>query len=187
MTQNLPPPIPSLIPETAPFSEEQRAWLNGFFAGLVSLDGFGVTPLSSEQAADLIGGASAKSKDDDDGEAPWHDQTLPLSDRMQLAEGRPLWVYFLRPPMTLAIRIAAALYGLQDRWDEHVRPALKHSKRAVWRALYESSQRLGHTWRRSKKRLIRAARGARRRGGPKRQEARAALEAALGRQRGEPA
>jgi sulfite reductase (NADPH) flavoprotein alpha-component len=77
MTQNLPPPIPSLIPETAPFSEEQRAWLNGFFAGLVSLDGFGVTPLSSEQAADLIGGASAKSKDDDDGEARWHDQTLP--------------------------------------------------------------------------------------------------------------
>jgi sulfite reductase (NADPH) flavoprotein alpha-component len=90
MTQNLPPPIPSLIPETAPFSEEQRAWLNGFFAGLVSLDGFGVTPLSSEQAADLIGGESAKSKDDDDDEAPWHDQTLPLSDRMQLAEGRPL-------------------------------------------------------------------------------------------------
>ena len=39
MTQNLPPPIPSLVPETAPFSEEQRAWLNGFFAGLVSLDG----------------------------------------------------------------------------------------------------------------------------------------------------
>ena len=40
MTQSLPPPIPSLIPETAPFSEEQRVWLNGFFAGLVSLDGF---------------------------------------------------------------------------------------------------------------------------------------------------
>ncbi len=50
MTQNLPPPIPSLVPETAPFSEEQRAWLNGFFAGLVSLDGFGVTPLSGDQA-----------------------------------------------------------------------------------------------------------------------------------------
>ena len=28
----------SLIPETAPFSPEQRAWLNGFFAGLLSLD-----------------------------------------------------------------------------------------------------------------------------------------------------
>ena len=46
MTQSLPPPIPSLVPDTAPFSEEQRVWLNGFFAGLVSLDGFGVTPLS---------------------------------------------------------------------------------------------------------------------------------------------
>jgi sulfite reductase (NADPH) flavoprotein alpha-component len=91
MTKNLPPPIPSLVPETAPFSEEQRAWLNGFFAGLVSLDGFGITPLSSGQAAALIGGgASAKSNDDDDGGAPWHDQTLPISERMQLAEGRPL-------------------------------------------------------------------------------------------------
>ena len=48
MTQSLPPPIPSLVPDTAPFSEEQRVWLNGFFAGLVSLDGFGVTPLSGD-------------------------------------------------------------------------------------------------------------------------------------------
>src|SRR2546430_1747753 len=28
----------SMIPETAPFSPEQRAWLNGFFSGLLSLD-----------------------------------------------------------------------------------------------------------------------------------------------------
>src|SRR6516165_6978186 len=87
MTQSLPPPIPSLIPETAPFSEEQRAWLNGFFAGLVSLDGFGVTPLSGEQAAALISGATGE---DNDGGAPWHDQTLPLSERMRLADGKPL-------------------------------------------------------------------------------------------------
>src|SRR5258706_12639507 len=26
----------------------------------------------------------------DDGEAPWHDQTMPIADRMKLAEGRPL-------------------------------------------------------------------------------------------------
>ena len=58
MTQSLPPPIPSLIPETAPFSEEQRVWLNGFFAGLVSLDRFGVTPLSGEQAAALLSGGT---------------------------------------------------------------------------------------------------------------------------------
>ena len=28
--------------------------------------------------------------DSDDGEAPWHDQTMPITDRMKLAEGRPL-------------------------------------------------------------------------------------------------
>ena len=40
--------------ESAPFSPEQRAWLNGFFAGLVSLDGAGVTALSPEQNAALM-------------------------------------------------------------------------------------------------------------------------------------
>jgi sulfite reductase (NADPH) flavoprotein alpha-component len=92
MTQNLPPPLPSLVPDTAPFSDEQRAWLNGFFAGLVSLDGFGVTPLSGEQAAALLSGATQDtgSADDDDGGAPWHDQTLPLPERMKLAQDKPL-------------------------------------------------------------------------------------------------
>ena len=28
----------TMIPDSAPFSPEQRAWLNGFFAGLLSLD-----------------------------------------------------------------------------------------------------------------------------------------------------
>ena len=28
--------------------------------------------------------------DGDDGEAPWHDQTMPIADRMKLADGRPL-------------------------------------------------------------------------------------------------
>jgi sulfite reductase (NADPH) flavoprotein alpha-component len=59
------------IPETAPFSPEQRAWLNGFIAGLVSPD-TSITALSAEgNAAVLEGGAG----DGDDGEAPWHDQT----------------------------------------------------------------------------------------------------------------
>jgi sulfite reductase (NADPH) flavoprotein alpha-component len=82
-----PLPIPTFIPETAPFSPEQRAWLNGFFSGLVSLDGGSVTALSPEQNAALMPGAPG---DGDDGEAPWHDQTLPISERMALAEGRPL-------------------------------------------------------------------------------------------------
>ncbi len=91
MSQNLPPPLPSLVPETAPFSDEQRAWLNGFFAGLISLDGSGITPLSSDQAAALLSGApGAANADDDDGGAPWHDQTIPLAERMKMAEAKPM-------------------------------------------------------------------------------------------------
>jgi sulfite reductase (NADPH) flavoprotein alpha-component len=47
----------------------------------------GSVPLSPEQGAALLQGAAG---DIDDGEAPWHDQTLALTERMKLAEGRPL-------------------------------------------------------------------------------------------------
>src|SRR3954463_3273531 len=90
MSQNRAPPIPSLVPETAPFSDEQRAWLNGFFAGLVSLDGAGVTALSAEQSAARRRGGAKEFGDSADGAAPGHDQTLALPDRMKLAEGKPL-------------------------------------------------------------------------------------------------
>jgi len=87
------PPIPSFIPETAPFSTEQRMWLNGLFAGLISLEEGGITPLSSERAAallpDLLGAPKATTEDIGDG-APWHDQTMPLTERMKLADGKPL-------------------------------------------------------------------------------------------------
>ncbi len=86
------PPIPSFIPESAPFSVEQRTWLNGLFAGLISLDE-GVTALSNQQAAMLLPGlldtGKAAPAEADDG-APWHDPAMPLPDRMKLAEGRPL-------------------------------------------------------------------------------------------------
>jgi sulfite reductase (NADPH) flavoprotein alpha-component len=86
------PPLPNLVPDTAPFTEEQRSWLNGFFAGLISLDSAGLTPLTAEQNAALMGAPVAKGPldDGDDGEAPWHDQTIALPDRMKLAEGRTL-------------------------------------------------------------------------------------------------
>jgi len=94
MTQRLPPPIPALLPETAPFTAEQRAWLNGFFAGYLGLDGGGVTALSPEESAKLMSGVAPAAKgpldDGDDGEAPWHDQTLAIAERMKLADGRPL-------------------------------------------------------------------------------------------------
>jgi sulfite reductase (NADPH) flavoprotein alpha-component len=90
MTQNVSPPIPSLVPETAPFSDEQRTWLNGFFAGLISLDNSGVTALTGDQAAALLGAVPAVATEEDDGGAPWHDQTIPLPERMKLADGKPL-------------------------------------------------------------------------------------------------
>src|SRR5260370_34285223 len=97
-----PPQPPSLLPESAPFTPEQRAWLNGFFAGLISVDGGGVTPLSPAESAALMSGALPQPKDavaaGDDGEAPWHDPTLPLAERMKLAAGRPL-----RRPMMAAV------------------------------------------------------------------------------------
>jgi sulfite reductase (NADPH) flavoprotein alpha-component len=91
---SLPPRMASLIPENAPFSAEQRVWLDGLFAGLLSLE-HGVTPLSLEQAATLLPGgfdlatSSTPTEDPDDG-APWHDPAMALDDRMKLAEGRPL-------------------------------------------------------------------------------------------------
>ena len=66
------------IPESAPFSKEQRAWLNGFFAGVLSLD--------VPQAAPV--GAPA-GVEEDDGE-PWHDAAMPMTERMELAEAKPL-------------------------------------------------------------------------------------------------
>jgi sulfite reductase (NADPH) flavoprotein alpha-component len=84
MNQMTPPPKVEIIPSSAPFSEAQRSWLNGFFAGLLT---DGPAPLSAEQGAAFLQGPTG---DGDDGEAPWHDQTMPISDRMKLAEGRAL-------------------------------------------------------------------------------------------------
>jgi sulfite reductase (NADPH) flavoprotein alpha-component len=85
MNQITPLPKIEIIPSSAPFSEAQRSWLNGFFAGLLSTDA--ATPLSAAEGAAVMQGPAG---DGDDGEAPWHDQTMPLPERMKLAEGRPL-------------------------------------------------------------------------------------------------
>ena len=68
----------TLLPETAPFSVDQRAWLNGFFAGLLGLEQAGASPA-------LPGAAVAEEEIDQ----PWHDPALSLDERMQLAEGKP--------------------------------------------------------------------------------------------------
>jgi len=84
MNQMVPPAKIEVIPAGAPFSEAQRSWLNGFFAGLLSTDG--TAQLSAEQR----GGPVETPVEGAEDEAPWHDQTLPIAERMKLAEGRPL-------------------------------------------------------------------------------------------------
>jgi sulfite reductase (NADPH) flavoprotein alpha-component len=84
------PPSPrlrekGLIPEGAPFSLEQRAWLNGFFAGLLSLD----AKAGAIVLDDAMPDAAAKALAEDDG-APWHDAAMPLDERLKLAEGKAL-------------------------------------------------------------------------------------------------
>ena len=63
-----------VLPETAPFTPAQRAWLNGFFAGL----------LSAEPPAAAAAAPAPEPAED----FPWHDPTLQLDERMKLAEGR---------------------------------------------------------------------------------------------------
>ena len=88
MNSPLRPPLATIVPENAPFSADQRQWLNGFFAGLLEGD---VAALSPQDAAALMQGVQIGAGSDDGGDdAPWHDQTMPLAERMTLAEGRPL-------------------------------------------------------------------------------------------------
>jgi sulfite reductase (NADPH) flavoprotein alpha-component len=88
MTHNPPPPKLSLLPETAPFTPEQRAWLDGFFVAALGLGDSGITALPPQDSAALMAGFGAAAEEDDG--APWHDQAMPLADRLKLAEGRPL-------------------------------------------------------------------------------------------------
>ena len=39
MNSPLRPAVANVFPDSAPFTPEQRTWLNGFFAGLLSLEG----------------------------------------------------------------------------------------------------------------------------------------------------
>ena len=70
-----------LLPESAPFSGPQRAWLNGFFAGVFNLPAAGAVTVTTAPAE----AAPPPAAED----FPWHDPALPMAERMTLAEGRP--------------------------------------------------------------------------------------------------
>src|SRR5580692_11203130 len=83
------PPILQILPDSAPFSPEQRTWLSGLFAGFLGLDQ-AVTPLSSEEAAALLPGllTAPSGASADEGPVTWHDPGIPIAERMKLADGR---------------------------------------------------------------------------------------------------
>ena len=133
MTVQTPNPLVQVLPETAPFSEEQRSWLNGFFAGLLSLDNAGVTALSPAENAAVMGEA-------DDG-APWHDPAMAIADRMQLAEGKPL-PRKLFAAMAQRIAASAAMSARPIRLrSPRARKAGSISARPAARRLCASSRR----------------------------------------------
>ena len=73
-----------ILPETAPFNATQRAWLNGWLAAFYGVSTGSQTTL----AAGSANAAAAPAAEEEN--LPWHDMTLPLDERMTLAEGRPL-------------------------------------------------------------------------------------------------
>ncbi|MGB8278405.1 MAG: sulfite reductase subunit alpha [Methylovirgula sp.] len=84
-------PMIPLLPENAPFSPEQRAWLNGFFAGLFAPTDLvpAALPIPADSFAALTKAEPAPQAEADDG-APWHDPAMAFEERMKRAEGRPL-------------------------------------------------------------------------------------------------
>jgi len=59
------------LPDTAPFSPVQRAWLGGYIAGLLC-------------DVDVLPAAAVEANED----LPWHDPVLQLDERLELAVGR---------------------------------------------------------------------------------------------------
>jgi sulfite reductase (NADPH) flavoprotein alpha-component len=71
-----------VLPTTAPFSAAQRAWLNGFFAGMVGTSLASADPTPQPSAPANVAVAEPE-------EMPWHDAALPLHERLALADGKP--------------------------------------------------------------------------------------------------
>lgn len=86
--QSTPSPT-HIVPEGAPFSDEQRAWLSGFLAAalgsLTPVNAAGILPQGIAAAPAVPAGPALASND----AAPWHDASMPAAERMKLAEGRP--------------------------------------------------------------------------------------------------
>jgi sulfite reductase (NADPH) flavoprotein alpha-component len=68
------------LPENAPFTPSQRAWLDGYIAGWFTFD----VDMANERSLPHSPPAEPVETED----LPWHDPTLSLEERIALAEGR---------------------------------------------------------------------------------------------------
>jgi sulfite reductase (NADPH) flavoprotein alpha-component len=75
------------LPESAPFSVEQRAWLNGFLAGVMSNQNGASNGNASSSGVATASTVEAPVESEED--FPWHDSTLPIEERMKLAKDKP--------------------------------------------------------------------------------------------------
>ncbi len=77
------------IAGSTPFSVEQRAWLHGFFSGLIGIQPtIAPTDVPAAPSTSLQSDRLARQELQD--EFPWHDPELPIDHRLALADGKPL-------------------------------------------------------------------------------------------------
>ena len=80
------PQLTVVIPETAPFSAEQRSWLSGFFSASIAAMAAEAPVASNDASATKLDGPVLATND----EAPWHDPSLEPDARMEMAKDRPI-------------------------------------------------------------------------------------------------
>jgi sulfite reductase (NADPH) flavoprotein alpha-component len=77
-----------MIPDNAPFSPSQRAWLNGFFAALLSMRANFAGGSSAAGTPVLESPAAPAPAIEIEEDYPWHDPSLAMDERLKLAEGK---------------------------------------------------------------------------------------------------
>ena len=81
------PKLAPMLPDNAPFTAAQRAWLNGFFAAILQQGSNTMAmPVAPESAAPAPVAPVAPEPE----EMPWHDPAMPMAERMKLSEGKAL-------------------------------------------------------------------------------------------------
>lgn len=77
-----------------------------------------------------------------------------------LADDRPLWVYLLRPVLTLGVVVSAFVLRIRAAAQRFLDGRVKHVRRHAHNVWYESSQRANRTMRRANKTFVRRMRSA---------------------------